>query len=114
MKKPVILCILDGCGIAPKNKYNAFDNAKKPTFDYLKENFPNTILEASGRPVGLPEGQMGTSEVGHMNIGAGRIVYQSIEMINKAIETGEFFKNENILKVINHTKENNSKLHLMV
>ena len=113
MKKPVILCILDGCGIAPKNKYNAFDNAKKPTFDYLKENFPNTILEASGRPVGLPEGQMGTSEVGHMNIGAGRIVYQSIEMINKAIETGEFFKNENILKVINHTKENNSKLHLM-
>ena len=113
MKKPVILCILDGCGIAPKNKYNAFDNATKPTFDYLKENFPNTILEASGRPVGLPEGQMGTSEVGHMNIGAGRIVYQSIEMINKAIETGEFFKNENILKVINHTKENNSKLHLM-
>ena len=113
MKKPVILCILDGCGIAPKNKYNAFDNAKKPTYDYLKENFPNTILEASGRPVGLPEGQMGTSEVGHMNIGAGRIVYQSIEMINKAIETGEFFKNENILKVINHTKENNSKLHLM-
>ena len=113
MKKPVILCILDGCGIAPKNKYNAFDNATKPTYDYLKENFPNTILEASGRPVGLPEGQMGTSEVGHMNIGAGRIVYQSIEMINKAIETGEFFKNENILKVINHTKENNSKLHLM-
>jgi 2,3-bisphosphoglycerate-independent phosphoglycerate mutase len=112
-KKPVILCILDGCGIAPKNKYNAFDNANTPTLDYINNNFSHTTLEASGKPVGLPNGQMGTSEVGHMNIGAGRIVYQSLEMINKAIETGEFFENENILKVINHTKENNSKLHLM-
>ena len=113
MKKPFLLCILDGCGIAPKGKYNAFDNAITPTLDYLNENYPHTILEASGQPVGLPKGQMGTSEVGHMNIGAGRIVYQSLEMINKAIETKEFFKNENILKVINHTKDNNSKLHLM-
>ena len=113
MKKTFVLCILDGCGIAPKSKYNAFDNAKKETLDYLIKKYPHTILEASGKPVGLPNGQMGTSEVGHMNIGSGRIVYQSLEMINHAIETKEFFKNENILKVINHTKENNSKLHLM-
>ena len=113
MKKTFLLCILDGCGIAPKGPYNAFDNAKTPTLDYLMENYPHTILEASGQPVGLPKGQMGTSEVGHMNIGAGRICYQSLEMINQSIESGEFFKNENILKVINHTKENNSKLHIM-
>ena len=113
MKKTFLLCILDGCGLAPKNKYNAFDNAYKPTLDFIKENYPHTILEASGKPVGLPDGQMGTSEVGHMNIGSGRICYQSLEMINHAIETGEFFKNENILKVMNHVKENNSKLHIM-
>lgn len=113
MKKPFLLCILDGCGIAPKGEYNAFDNAYKPTFNKIMEEFPHTILEASGQPVGLPKGQMGTSEVGHMNIGAGRICYQSLEMINRSIESGEFYKNENILKVINHTKDNNSKLHIM-
>ena len=113
MKKTFLLCILDGCGIAPKGKYNAFDNAKTPTLDMIRKKYPQTILEASGKPVGLPDGQMGTSEVGHMNIGAGRICYQSLEMINHAIETKEFYKNENILKVINHTKENNSKLHIM-
>ena len=113
MKKTFLLCILDGCGIAAKGPYNAFDNANTPTLDYLRDNYPYTILEASGQPVGLPKGQMGTSEVGHMNIGAGRICYQSLEMINQSIESGEFYKNENILKVINHTKENNSKLHIM-
>lgn len=109
----MVLCILDGCGIAPKGPYNAFDNANTKTLDALKENFPSSILEASGKEVGLPMGQMGTSEVGHMNIGAGRIVYQSLEMINHAIETKEFFQNENILKVMNHVKENHSKLHIM-
>lgn len=113
MKKPLVLCILDGCGIAPKGPYNAFDNANTPTLDYIKENYCYTTLEASGQEVGLPKGQMGTSEVGHMNIGAGRIVYQSLEMINHAIEDKSFFSNENILKVMNHVKENNSKLHLM-
>ena len=113
MKKPLILCILDGCGIAPKGPYNAFDNADTPTLDYIKENYCYTELEASGQEVGLPKGQMGTSEVGRMNIGAGRIVYQSLEMINHAIEDKSFFSNENILKVMNHVKENNSKLHLM-
>ena len=113
MKKPLVLCILDGCGIAEDSPYNAFKNAYTPTLDYINNNYPHTILDASGKEVGLPTGQMGTSEVGHMNIGAGRIVYQSLEMINHAIETKEFFENENILKVINHVKENNSKLHLM-
>ena len=113
MKKPLILCILDGCGIREETKGNAFKNANKPTFDYLVNNYPHTLLEASGQLVGLPKGQMGNSEVGHMNIGAGRIVYQPQELINKAIESKEFFKNENILKVMKHTTNNNSKLHIM-
>ena len=113
MKKPLVLCILDGCGIRQESYGNAFKNAKKPTYDYLCENYSHTILEASGNLVGLPKGQMGNSEVGHMNIGAGRIVYQPLELINHSIETKEFFNNENILKVIKHTKENNSKLHIM-
>ena len=77
MKKPLILCILDGCGLREETKGNAFKNAKKETFDYLYNNYPHTILEASGKLVGLPEGQMGNSEVGHMNIGAGRIAIRT-------------------------------------
>lgn len=113
MKKPLILCILDGCGIREEVDGNAFLNAKKPCFDYLWENYPHSLLEASGTLVGLPNGQMGNSEVGHMNIGAGRIVYQPLELINKAIEDKSFYRNDEILKVINHVKENNSKLHIM-
>ena len=113
MKKTLVLCILDGCGLREETLGNAFKNANKPTFDYLVNKYPHTKLEASGQLVGLPKGQMGNSEVGHMNIGAGRIVYQPLELINKSIETGEFFSNEKILNVINHTKNNNSKLHVM-
>lgn len=113
MKQPLILCILDGCGLREETRGNAFKNANKPTYEYLINNYPNTIIEASGKLVGLPSGQMGNSEVGHMNIGAGRIVYQPLELINNAIETKEFYKNENILKIINHTKEHSSKLHIM-
>ncbi len=113
MKKTLVLCILDGCGIREESFGNAFKNANKPTFDYLVKKYPHTLLEASGQLVGLPFGQMGNSEVGHMNIGAGRIVYQPLELINHAIETKEFFKNEKILNVINHVKLNNSKLHIM-
>lgn len=113
MKKPLILCILDGCGLREETKGNAFKNAKKETFDYLYNNYPHTILEASGKLVGLPDGQMGNSEVGHMNIGAGRIVYQPLELINHSIETKEFYQNKHLLEVINHTKKNNSKLHIM-
>ena len=97
MKKPLVLCILDGCGIREEKDGNAFKCANKPTFDYLWNNFPHSLLEASGQKVGLPVGQMGNSEVGHMNIGAGRIVYQPLELINKAIEDKTFFENEKIL-----------------
>ena len=113
MKKPLVLCILDGCGIRKEKDGNAFKNANKPTFDYLWNNFPHSLLEASGQKVGLPAGQMGNSEVGHMNIGAGRIVYQPLELINKAIEDKTFFENEKILNVLNHVKKNNSSLHVM-
>ena len=113
MKKTVVLCILDGCGIRKELKGNAFANARKDTFDYLNSHFSSALLEASGTEVGLPKGQMGNSEVGHMNIGAGRIVYQPQELINHSIETKEFFHNEKIIDIMNHTKENNSKLHIM-
>ena len=113
MKQPLVLCILDGCGLREEIKGNAFKNANKPNFDLLLKKYPHTILEASGQLVGLPKNQMGNSEVGHINIGAGRIVYQPLELINHAIETKDFYKNDNILKVIQHTQNNNSKLHIM-
>ena len=108
----VILCILDGVGIIEKEKGNAFLNTDKKTFNYLWNNYPHSLLEASGEFVGLPNKQMGNSEVGHTNIGAGRIVYQSLELINKSIKDKSFYDNENILDVINHTKKNNSNLHI--
>lgn len=113
MKKPILLTILDGCGIRKETDGNAFANANKPNYDKLLSEYPNSKLNASGTYVGLPEGQMGNSEVGHMNIGAGRVVYQPLELINKSIKDGDFFQNEQILKVINHVKNNNSNLHIM-
>ena len=112
MKKPLVLCILDGCGIRNETDGNAFANANKPTLDMLMSRYPNSILEASGPSVGLPEGQMGTSEVGHMNLGSGRVALQPLEAISSSIEDGSFFENEKILNVLNHVKENNSNLHL--
>ena len=113
MKKPLVLCILDGVGIRSEKDGNAFLNANTPTFDYLLNTYPNTLLEASGKKVGLPEGQMGNSEVGHLNIGAGRVVYQPLELLNKEIEEKLLNKNEKLLDLINHSKSNNSKLHIM-
>lgn len=112
-KKPVMLMILDGFGIAEASEGNAVSLAKKPNFDKLMKEYPHSMLEASGMAVGLPEGQMGNSEVGHLNIGAGRIVYQELTRITKAIADGEFFKNEELLKAIKNAKENNTALHLM-
>ena len=111
--KPVVLCILDGCGIRESSDGNAFKNANKPNLDFLWNNFPHSILKASEQSVGLPKGQMGTSEVGHMNIGAGRVATQPLEAINESIEDGSFFNNEEILKLINHVKKNNSTLHIL-
>ena len=113
MKKPIVLAILDGYGLREETHGNAVKLANNPIFTKLWETYPHTTLTASGRLVGLPEGQMGNSEVGHMNIGAGRIVYQPLELINKAIEDQEFFDNEELKKVMHHVKENGSKLHLM-
>lgn len=113
MKKPLVLCILDGCGIREETDGNAFKNANTPTLDMLMETYPHSILEASGKAVGLPEGQMGTSEVGHMNIGSGRIAIQPLEKINSEIESKDFNKNKNILEVLNHVKENKSNLHIL-
>ena len=111
MRNKLVLCILDGCGVREETDGNAFKNANTPTLDMLFEKYPNSILEASGPAVGLPKGQMGTSEVGHMNLGSGRIALQPLEAITNAIENKELNKNEELLKVLNHVKENNSNLH---
>lgn len=113
MKKPLVLCILDGCGWREETDGNAFKNAHKPVFDRLMREYPHCLLEASGEEVGLPAYQMGNSEVGHMNIGAGRIVYQPLELINRSIEDGTLGKNEQILDLISHVNDRNSNLHVM-
>ena len=113
MKKPIVLAILDGYGLREEEHGNAVKLANNPVFNNLWNTYPHTQLTASGQLVGLPKGQMGNSEVGHMNIGAGRIVYQPLELINKSIEDKEFFQNEEIKNVMRHVKENDSKLHLM-
>ncbi len=113
MKKPIILTILDGYGLREEKHGNAVQLAQNPVFNMLWEKYPHTQLIASGQEVGLPKGQMGNSEVGHMNIGAGRIVYQPLELINKSIADHEFFENEKILEVMHHVKKNGSKLHIM-
>ena len=112
MSKPLVLCILDGCGVREESDGNAFKNANKPTIDKLMSKFPHSILQASGKAVGLPEGQMGTSEVGHMNLGSGRVAIQPLENISASIESNEFYKNKEILEVLNHVKKNNSNLHI--
>ena len=112
-KKPVMLMILDGFGVALKSEGNAVELAKKPNFDRLFNKYPHTQIEASGMAVGLPEGQMGNSEVGHLNIGAGRVVYQELTRITKSIADRDFFENEAILKAMKNAKENNAALHLL-
>ena len=111
--KPVLLCILDGVGIREEKLGNAFKNANTPNFDFLWENYPHAVLNASEEYVGLPKGQMGNSEVGHTNIGAGRIVYQSLELINKSFKNHEIDNNEKLLEIISYVKKNNKKLHIM-
>ncbi|MEN2774879.1 2,3-bisphosphoglycerate-independent phosphoglycerate mutase [Acetivibrio clariflavus] len=108
----VVLVILDGYGINPKTEGNAIAAANKPNMDRLMKEFPNTIVRTSGMDVGLPHGQMGNSEVGHTNIGAGRIVYQELTRITKSIEDGDFFEKKEFLDAIDNCKKNNSKLHL--
>lgn len=110
--KPVALIIMDGFGLRNTTEGNAVAQANKPNYDrYLKE-YPNTTLTACGEAVGLPEGQMGNSEVGHLNIGAGRIVYQDLTRISKSIRDGEFFDNETLVAAVRSAKQNGKKLHL--
>ena len=111
-KSPVAIIILDGFGCRKEDHGNAVNQANKPNFDRYWNEFPHATMLASGLAVGLPEGQMGNSEVGHTNIGAGRVVYQSITRIDKAIADGEFAKNEVLLNTFNYVKEHNSALHL--
>ncbi len=111
-KKPVVLMVLDGYGLNDKTEGNAIAMADTPVMDKLMEECPFVPGNASGLAVGLPDGQMGNSEVGHMNIGAGRIIYQDLTSITKAIEDGDFFKNEAMLEAIDNCKKNNSDLHL--
>lgn len=110
--KLVALIILDGFAYGKKYEGNAIELAYKPNFERLINTYPNLTLDASGEAVGLPEGQMGNSEVGHLNIGAGRIVYQSLTRINRSIKSKEFFSNEAFLKAINHVKKEGTKLHI--
>ena len=111
--KPVMLMILDGWGIAPAGPYNAAKTAKTPELSRLFETYPHTRLLASGNAVGLPEGQMGNSEVGHLNIGAGRIVYQELTRITKACEDGTLLQNKVLLECMARVKQNGGALHLM-
>lgn len=111
MKKPTAIMILDGWGQNNAQTGNAVAMAKTPNFDQLIEKYPNTLLAASGMDVGLPEGQMGNSEVGHLNIGAGRIIYQELTRITKSIADGDFFTNPVLVEAMQHAKINGTKLH---
>ena len=111
-KKPTVLMILDGYGLRSDLKGNAIQKASTPVMDQLMREYPFVEGEASGLAVGLPDGQMGNSEVGHLNIGAGRIVYQDLTKITKSIQEGDFFANEALLIACENVKENNTSLHL--
>lgn len=113
MKKPVALIVLDGWGINHKHEGNAVFAADTHNFDRFLADYPNTELQASGLAVGLPDGQMGNSEVGHLNIGAGRVVYQELTRITKSIADGDFFEKEEFIIALGNAKKNNSDIHLM-
>lgn len=111
--RPTMLLIMDGYGLGLPSEKNAIYKAQTKNLDALLNKYPHTTLNASGESVGLPEGQMGNSEVGHLNIGAGRTVYQDLTRISKAIDDGSFFENHELLKAINNAVENNKALHIM-
>lgn len=113
MNKRVLLMILDGWGIAKNKEVSAIDKANTPYIDSLFAKYPHSKLEASGLAVGLPEGQMGNSEVGHMNIGAGRVIYQDLVRVNNAVKDGSLAKNATLLEAFDYAKKQNKKVHLM-
>src|ERR671927_1553718 len=111
MEKKVILIIMDGWGLGKVKSADAIQHATVPFVTSLYKKYPNTTLITCGEAVGLPEGQMGNSEVGHLNLGAGRIVYQELQRINVAVREGAFQKNEHLLQSIQYAKENKKDLH---
>lgn len=111
--KKTILIVIDGLGLREQKQGNGFKLANTPTFDMLFSQYPNSIIQASGEFVGLPAGQMGNSEVGHLNIGAGTVVYTGLSLINKAIKDGEFEKNPVFNEIFKDVKDKNTTLHLM-
>ena len=113
MKKTLLLMILDGWGVAPASRTNAVTTANTPNLDKLFETCPHALLNCSGEHVGLPDGQMGNSEVGHTNIGAGRIVYQELTRITRDIRNGDFFTNEALVAAVEHAKQTGGTVHLM-
>src|SRR5881394_3632545 len=109
--KPLVLVILDGWGYRAETKANAIALARKPNYDRLLREYPNTLVHTSGRAVGLPDGQMGNSEVGHLNIGAGRVIYMDVTRIDLMITSGEFFRNPVLLDSMRHARAH--RLHIM-
>ncbi len=110
---PLALIIIDGWGYAPASEGNAIALASTPYYDELREKYPHTLLEASGTRVGLPPGVMGNSEVGHLNIGSGRVIRMDVSRIDHAIATGEFFQNEVIIRAMDNAKLRDGALHLI-
>ena len=111
--KHAILIIMDGWGLGKVYSSDAIQYAKTPFVSSLYAKYPNTTLTTCGEAVGLPDGQMGNSEVGHLNLGAGRVVYQELQRINVSIRNNEFHKNEHLLATLKYAKDNNKTLHLM-
>src|SRR5205807_5472834 len=111
--RPVVLCVLDGWGIAPDGPANAVTRAKTPRLRALRERYPQVTLEASGRAVGLPDGIMGNSEVGHLTMGAGYVQYQELVRINDAIENGSFFANDALRAACAAARQHRGTLHLV-
>src|SRR3989344_8854464 len=111
--KPTVLCVLDGWGVSQDGPGNAITRANPVNFNSLWFSYPHTLLVASGQAVGLPEGHVGNSEVGHLNLGAGRVVFQDLLRVNNAIADGTFFENDALISAIDHIKKNNSNIHLI-
>src|SRR5215471_18904352 len=112
MNRPLVLVILDGWGYAPPSRSNAISLARKPNYDQFLREHPNTLIHTSGRYVGLPDGQMGNSEVGHLNIGAGRVVYMDITRLDLMIQNGDFFSNPELLATMKHARSGGRRLHI--
>ena len=112
-KKPLVLIIMDGWGYSDKKEFNAVAAANTPVLDGLAKNYASTLISGSGMDVGLPDGQMGNSEVGHVNIGAGRVVYQELTRVTKEIRDGDFFKNAALCKAVDGAVSNGKAVHIM-